>query len=84
MQDDGNYRLRESGEIADLIGATSVNFLPVSGLKEVYKEVYGDENVACMHCMGEMHPLQEIAQSHISPIILYDAAGNKYEPTAAD
>jgi amidophosphoribosyltransferase len=55
---DGEYRNRDVKEIAQYLGADSVHYISVTGLKTVYKKAYGGQETACMACMGEPHPLR--------------------------
>lgn len=64
--ENGNYIERSAQEIAVEIGADSVNYLSVEGIKRVYERVLGKKEVACMSCMGEEHPLKTILKRKLS------------------
>ncbi|MBI1919371.1 hypothetical protein HYS29_02200 [Candidatus Microgenomates bacterium] len=56
-RDDGIYEVLNEEAIATRIGADSVHFLSPKGVQEAYEWVFGKSDVACMHCMGQPHPL---------------------------
>jgi len=56
----GNYKERSEKEIAEIIGADSVSFLSVDGIRRVYEKILGKKDIACMACMGQPYPLDII------------------------
>ncbi|KKQ29629.1 MAG: Amidophosphoribosyltransferase [Candidatus Levybacteria bacterium GW2011_GWA2_37_36] len=64
--DDGRYEIRSRQEIAEAIGADSVNFLSVNGIEKVYEKMLGEKNIACMACMGQPYPLDIIKSKKLS------------------
>lgn len=56
--DNGEYVERSEQEIADIIGANSVHFLSIDGVRRAYEKTIGKKEVACMACMGGLHPLE--------------------------
>lgn len=63
---DGHYRELSEQEIAKIIGADSVHFLSIDGVKRAYNKVLGKSDVACMACMGKEHPLKKILKAKAS------------------
>lgn len=59
----GRYIERSEQEIARIIGADSVNFLSMDGIKRVYGKALGKQDIACMACMGGEHPLKRISKN---------------------
>lgn len=55
----GAYQELSAKEIADRIGADSVGFLSIKGLRNVYERFFGNRDVVCMHCLGEPHPFDQ-------------------------
>jgi len=64
--EDGHYRERTEKEIAEVIGADSVHFLSIDGIKNVYGKILGKKEVACMACMGRPHPLDIIKSEKLA------------------
>lgn len=62
----GHYRERSEKDIAEVIGADSVRFLSVSGIKKVYGRILGKDNIACMACMGQPYPLDIIRSKKLA------------------
>lgn len=62
-KDDGMYEELDEEAIAQRIGADSVHFLSIEGIKNAYGWAFGDREVACMACMGEPHPLDMISKT---------------------
>lgn len=58
--ENGHYRERSEKEIAEIIGADSVSFLSIDGIKKVYEKILGKKDIACMACMGQPYPLDII------------------------
>lgn len=61
-RDDGTYEVLNEEAIATRIGADSVGFLSPEGVQEAYKWAFGKRDIACMHCMGQPHPLDIIEE----------------------
>lgn len=61
-RDNGTYEVLNEEAIATRIGADSVGFLSLEGVQEAYKWAFGNRDVACMHCMGQPHPLDIVAE----------------------
>lgn len=57
------YVERSEQEIAGIIGADSVHFLSIDGVKRAYEKTLGNKEVACMACMGGSHPLEAMKSS---------------------
>lgn len=77
-REDGTYEVLDEKAIAARIGADSVSFLSPEGLQETYKWAFGEENIACMHCMGAPHPLDLSANEEsgsIVPALIYSSLG---------
>lgn len=55
-----HYKERSEQEIAEIIGADSVHFLSVNGIRNVYNKILGKKEIACLACMGHPHPLDII------------------------
>lgn len=64
--ENGEYIERSEQEIADIIGANSVHFLRIDGVKRAYEKTLGKREVACMACVGVEHPLKKILQQKTS------------------
>jgi amidophosphoribosyltransferase len=62
----GQYRERSEKEIAEIIGADSVHFLSIDGIKKVYERVLGKKDIACLTCMGQPHPLDIIKSTKLA------------------
>lgn len=58
--ENGGYIELSEQEIANVIGADSVHFLSIDGVKRAYEKILGQKEVACMACMGQPHPLDMI------------------------
>ena len=58
--ENGKYIEHSEGEIANLIGANSVHFLSIDGVKRAYEKTLGKKEVACMACVGQPHPIDTI------------------------
>lgn len=58
--EDGKYEILDEQQIAKRIGADSVYYMSVKGIKSLYEWAYGDKDIGCMACMGEEHPLKRI------------------------
>lgn len=58
--ENGHYVERSEREIAEIIGADSVHFLSVNGIRRVYEKILGKKDIACMACMGQPYPLDII------------------------
>lgn len=65
----GHYYERLEQEIAEIIGANSVKFLSIDGVKRAYGKILGKEDVACMACMGEEHPLKRVLKERTTSTI---------------
>lgn len=75
----------ENEEIATKLGADSVNYLSVDGYKSVYEQFTGNRELACMSCLGEPHPLDEVQpKNNVYPITLYSGSAPKRTESAAD
>lgn len=61
-RDDGTYEVLNEEAIATRIGVDSVGFLSPEGVQEAYEWVFGKSDIACMHCMGQPHPLDIIVE----------------------
>jgi|WetSurMetagenome_2_1015567.scaffolds.fasta_scaffold07566_4 amidophosphoribosyltransferase len=70
--ENGQYTERSAEEIARIIGADSVHFLSINGVKKVYEKILGRKNIACMTCMGQPHPLDIIKSIKLAN----ESAGN--------
>lgn len=64
--ENGDYRERSEQEIAEIIGADSVNFLSVNGIRKVYGKILGKKDIACMACMGQPYPLDIIKSKKLN------------------
>lgn len=64
--EDGHYRERSEKKIAEIIGANSVSFLSVNGIRKVYEKILGKKDVACMACMGQPYPLDIIRSTKLA------------------
>lgn len=53
-------------QIASELGADSVYFLSIGGVKRTYVKILGKKEVACMACMGQEHPLKKILKAKAS------------------
>lgn len=58
----GSYDQLTEEQIALRLGADSVYFMPIDGVKKLYERIFGTNDMACMACMGENHPLAQLAQ----------------------
>ena len=58
--ENGNYKELSEQDIASIIGADSVHFLSVDGVKRAYEKIFEQKGVACMACIGQPHPLDVI------------------------
>lgn len=63
--ENGEYVERSEQEIASVIGADSVHFLSIDGVKRAYEKILGEKEVACMACMGQPHPLDAIRSKNV-------------------
>ncbi len=59
----GEIEILTEQQIADRIGADSVYYMSIAGVKGAYEWVYGRKDVACMRCMGQPHPLDIIEKN---------------------
>lgn len=71
-REDETYEVLNEEAIATRIGADSVGFLSHQGVQEAYQWVFGKSDIACMHCMGQPHPLDIIEKK--VPIFSFSSA----------
>lgn len=65
-RDDGGYDILNEQKIAERVGADSVYYMSVDGLRKSYEWAYGKKDIGCMSCMGGPHPLDNIPK----PVII--------------
>lgn len=56
-EEDGSYKELDEKEISARIGADSVHFLSIKGVKSAYGSFLDNRGSPCMRCMGQPHPL---------------------------
>lgn len=62
-REDGTYEELDEQAVAQIVGADSIYYLSVHGVKDAYEKTLGEREAACMACMGQPHPLNSIPEN---------------------